>query len=147
MAKLISLLILVDTSIFIGEERVDLKAASVHDLEPAQAKALLKAEVATDDAIAVAYHSGNLELHAQLVEKAKAKKGAAPDAAAAAAAKASAEAATAAEAVAAAEAARAEAQASADALIAQAEEEQDLVKAEELRAQAAEVLKLAGLAE
>lgn len=74
MAKpLISLLILVSTQIYIGDEVVQLEAGSVHDIEPDQAKALLKAGVADDTPVNVAFHSGDMERFEKLVKAGKSK--------------------------------------------------------------------------
>lgn len=127
MAKLIPLLILADKQVLIGEEMVTLKAGSVHDLEPGQAKALLKEGAADDSAINIAYHTGDMVRYEELLKQAatggkKAKKSADIEA-------------------------KEKAQADADALNDQADQEPDEAKAEELRAQAADILKQAGITE
>ena len=149
MAKLISLLILVDHSIYIGEERVDLKAGSVHDLEPNQAKELVKSGIADDNSANVAYHAGDTERYEALLSKAKSGGKSAKTDAADEKAKADAL-----------QAAQDKAKADADALIAQAEElrvkaqaavgadqEALTAQAEELSAQAADILQQAGITE
>lgn len=74
MAKsLITLLILVSTHIYIGDEVVKLEAGSVHDIEPDQAEALVKAGVADDSPAGVAYHSGDMERFEKLVKAGKSK--------------------------------------------------------------------------
>lgn len=135
MAKLISLLILADKQVAVGDEMVTLKAGSVHDLEPNQAKALLKEGVADDSPANIAYHLGDMERYAALMEQAKGGgKKPKKDADAEAASKAAAE-------------AKEKAQAEADDLMAKADEEQDPDAADALRAQAQEVLKQAGIVE
>lgn len=69
MAKsLVTLLILVSTQIYIGDEVVQLKAGSVHDIEPDQAAALLEAGLADNTPANVAFHSGDIDLYNDLVK-------------------------------------------------------------------------------
>lgn len=160
MAKLMAVLMLVSTHVEIEGELVKLECGRVYDLEPKQAKSLLKHKEADDNPITIAYHRGDLALYEKLLrerdaEASKSKKGAGgggtgkgTDTSTSAGAGSNTGAGTGADTAnqpAQLSEAQLKAQADAQALEEQAAQEQDPAKAQGLRDEAQALLKAAGL--